>query len=92
MRKYLKPLLIASVTVALGYSAFDWFKSEGMTEKPAPAHHLSDGSFRNPPGSPKSSATFTDMVKFITQQIFNTKVPNIPDDHVLYSTRSQTEL
>jgi len=92
MRKYLKPLLIASVTIALGYSAIDWFKSDEMTEKHGPAHHLADGGFRNPPGSPKNSATFTDMVKFLTQQIFKTKVPDIPNDHVLTTKEQSAQL
>lgn len=57
--------------------------ADKMSEQNTPFHHLPDGSFRNPPGSAPSDASFFDMAKFLFNQFFVVRAPSIPDDHVL---------
>ena len=47
-----------------------------------PWHHLDNGQFRNPPGSPTGTATFGDLTTFFWRRI-RTKPPTVPADHVI---------
>lgn len=82
-------LIVALASIATGCSTNTKVESENMTDTDKPAHHLSDGTFQNPPGSPSREAGFGDMVKFLYKQMFDTEAPSIPNDHVL-STEQQT--
>ena len=57
--------------------------TETAVSSNSPPHHLDNGRYQNPAGSPASTATFTDMVKFFTRQMFNTPDPEVPEGHVL---------
>ncbi|MEZ5478661.1 MAG: MBL fold metallo-hydrolase [Thiolinea sp.] len=46
-------------------------------------HHLPDGSFRNPPGSPVGAASATDMWRFLWKQLVGKTRIQIPPDHAL---------
>jgi L-ascorbate metabolism protein UlaG (beta-lactamase superfamily) len=49
-----------------------------------PYHHLTDGTFRNPPGSPPRTATFGDMWSFLWRRMTSSeKDIAVPADHVL---------
>lgn len=54
-----------------------------MTKPGAPAHHLANGKFRNPPGSPQRIASFGDMTRFLFNQTFVVDSPPVPAGHVL---------
>ncbi len=45
-------------------------------------HHLNNGQFRNPPGSPTSTATFGDLTAFFWRRA-RAKPPTVPTDHVI---------
>jgi L-ascorbate metabolism protein UlaG (beta-lactamase superfamily) len=49
-----------------------------------PDHHLADGCFRNPPGSPRRNVTFGYMTRFMWRQ-WRRREPRVevPDGHVL---------
>lgn len=47
-----------------------------------PDHHRSGGGFRNPPGSPRQTATFRDFLRFMLVDMRRAKVPPIPAGHV----------
>lgn len=51
--------------------------------KKIPYHHLPNGTFRNPLGSPVGTATSSDMWAFFRKQFFGKQEPRIPADHVL---------
>lgn len=49
-----------------------------------PYHHLPNGRFRNPPGSPARDYKAIEFVKFIFRRIVNSKHPtNVPAEHVI---------
>ena len=47
-----------------------------------PWHHLDNGQFRNPPGSPTGIATFGDLTAFFWRRL-GAEPPVVPSDHVL---------
>ncbi len=47
-----------------------------------PDHHRSGGGFRNPPGSPRQSATLRDFLRFLLVDMRRAKLPPIPAGHV----------
>ena len=54
-----------------------------MNEAPAgdvtqPAHHRPGGGFRNPPGSPRQTATLGDFLRFLLLDMRRAKLPPIP--------------
>ena len=54
-----------------------------MNEAPAgdvarPAHHCPGGGFRNPPGSPRQTATLGDFLRFLLLDMRRAKLPPIP--------------
>jgi len=63
-----------------------------MTKDGAPQHHLADGGFRNPPGSPPREATFGDMMSFLFNQMFFVNPPRVPDSHVLVEDEVAVQL
>ena len=54
-----------------------------------PRHHLADGTYRNPQGSPADTATFADMVAFFFRRMGDTP-PRVPDDHVIAQSEALT--
>lgn len=85
------PLVAVILFVSSGSCSLN-MAYQTMNNAPKPAHHLSDGSFQNPPGSPTRSAGFDDMVKFLGKQLFATKKPEIPEDHVLDKSEFSQQL
>ena len=64
----------------------------GLRPKPAaaqetgtlPWHHLPDGTFRNPPGSPERGGSSPEWRSFLWRRLIDPPaVPPVPDDHVL---------
>ena len=58
-----------------------------MPEPPAgdgarPAHHRLGGGFRNPPGSPRQTATLRDFLGFMLIDMRRAKLPPLPEDLV----------
>ncbi len=47
-----------------------------------PWHHLDNGRFRNPPGSPPETATFADFAAFLWRRMGD-EPPEVPPDHAL---------
>jgi L-ascorbate metabolism protein UlaG (beta-lactamase superfamily) len=47
-----------------------------------PAHHRAGGGFRNPPGSPRQSATLRDFLRFMLVDMRRAKVPAVPAEHI----------
>jgi L-ascorbate metabolism protein UlaG (beta-lactamase superfamily) len=47
-----------------------------------PPHHKPEGGFRNPPGSPRQTATLRDFLRFLLIDMRRAKVPSIPPGHV----------
>jgi L-ascorbate metabolism protein UlaG (beta-lactamase superfamily) len=62
-----------------------------MTNDPNASRRV-NGRFQNPPGSPKGGATFRDFARFLFQQTFKTKVPAVPDWHVLDDEEQAAQL
>jgi len=85
-------IFVAIAILSLGCSTGTQIEVNEMTKAHTPAHHQADGSFRNPPGSPRGSASIGDMVKFLTTQLFATRTPEIPDDHVLNKAERSAQL
>lgn len=56
-----------------------------------PYHHLEDGTFRNPPGSPPRLATFSDMSAFFWRRV-TTASPVAPEGHALPQQRALADL
>ncbi len=54
--------------------------SEAAAERPD--HHRPGGGFRNPPGSPRQSASLRDFLKFLLVDMRRAKPPSIPAGHV----------
>ncbi len=48
-----------------------------------PHHHLKNGKFRNPPGSPKRLSTRWEALKFFTTFPFSNRMPKVPAEHAL---------
>ena len=49
-----------------------------------PWHHLPDGTFRNPPGSPERGGSSADWRSFLWRRLVQgAPVPELPDGHVL---------
>lgn len=57
-----------------------------------PVHHQANGRFENPPGSPQGTATFIDMVRFFSGQIFNAPDPVIPPEHVIAKREQRRQM
>src|SRR5687767_6763992 len=54
-----------------------------------PWHHLEDGRFRNPPGSPERGGSFGDWLAFTWRRVVNPpQAPAIPPGHVLTAEAS----
>jgi len=64
--------------------------SEPIHAPGKPWHHLSNGEYRNPEGSAKSSATFGDMVTFFFRRMRD-KPPVIPAGHVVAQVQAQSD-
>ena len=79
----LTPLVFAIGLLGLACSTGSRIEAKAMTNSALPAHHTADGGFRNPPGSPRSSASFGDMTRFLVNQIISVHPPAVPSDHVL---------
>lgn len=52
-----------------------------------PWHHLANGTFRNPPGSPAATAGFADMLAFFWRRARD-DAPRVPDGHVVPHTNA----
>jgi len=48
----------------------------------APAHHVPGRGFRNPPGSPRQSATLRDFLRFLLLDMRRAQLPPLPTGHV----------
>ena len=70
MKLYLIYLLILNIL----------FTTNVMTEKPY--HHLSDGTFRNPEGSPKRNPNIKWSYKIFNEERKKIKI-NFPKDHIV---------
>ena len=73
----------------------------GLGARPAPAldlgmlpwHHLPDGTFRNPPGSPERGGTSAEWRSFLWRRLVDPPpLPAIPDGHVLPATTALAQL
>ena len=54
-----------------------------------PAHHLPNGLFRNPPGSPQRDVDMRTMLRFLARMARNSRVKvNVPDSHVVPERRA----
>ena len=71
MKKFLIALLIINIYPIISYS---------MENKPY--HHLQDGTFRNPEGSPQRDSSFNWSFKIFNEEKKKLNM-NIPDDHVI---------
>lgn len=58
-------------------------KTESSQTMNKPQHHLSNGRFQNPPGSPPNTSSFGDMFSFVMEKLFTADNLSIPDDHIL---------
>lgn len=62
---------------------------KAIQAKGQPYHHLADGTFRNPPGSPPRTATFGDYVSFMTRRVMSRgDAVQVPDGHVIPQARA----
>jgi len=57
--------------------------AQEMTKAGSPKHHLADGGYCNPPGSPPRESTFGDMVSFLFNQMFFVTAPEVPEGFAL---------
>lgn len=58
-----------------------------------PAHHLPNGLFRNPPGSPLRDADMRTLLRFLARMARNARLPvEVPDGHVLSERRAAAAL
>ena len=58
-----------------------------------PWHHLPDGTFRNPPGSPERGGTSAEWRSFLWRRLVDPPpLPAIPDGHVLPATTALAQL
>ena len=48
-----------------------------------PYHHLANGGFRNPPGSPRRTSSKWEAIKFFTSFPFSDRMPNVPSENFL---------
>lgn len=48
-----------------------------------PSHHLANGKFRNPPGSPRRTSTKWEALRFFTSFPFSDRMPKVPAEHFL---------
>ena len=63
------------------------------TPKPgAPAHHLANGGFINPPGSAQSTASVGEFISFLLNQWLVVTAPPVPDGHVLKPAEAERQL
>ncbi len=63
-----------------------------MTEPKTPPHHTPKG-FRNPPGSPRRTTTFRDMVRFMARRWSKDReMPELPDGHRVPEDEARTQL
>ena len=77
----LSPIILATISLMAACSLNP--KTEPSHDMGKPQHHLSNGRFQNPPGSPPNTATFADMFRFLADRIFSTEKIEVPDHHVL---------
>lgn len=54
-----------------------------MTSKIRPYHHLANGGFRNPPGSPRRTSTKWEAMRFFLSFPFSDRMPEVPPGHFL---------
>jgi L-ascorbate metabolism protein UlaG (beta-lactamase superfamily) len=57
-----------------------------------PAHHKPGGGFRNPPGSPRQTATLRDFLRFLLIDMRRARPPESPPLHVATSAPNLTAL
>lgn len=53
-----------------------------------PPHHLANGKFRNPPGSPRRTSTKWEALRFFSSFPFSDRMPTVPTEHFL--TKEET--
>ena len=75
--------LLASLSKPLLYiGIFFFFSLDTYSMKEKPYHHLPDGSFRNPEGSPKRDPNLKWSYKIFNEERKKIKL-DIPEDHVI---------
>jgi L-ascorbate metabolism protein UlaG (beta-lactamase superfamily) len=57
--------------------------AESQTVADAPRHHLADGTFQNPPGSPHREFTTGEFLSFLWNRYTDFEDIEVPDGHVL---------
>ncbi|MFT6029574.1 MAG: N-acyl-phosphatidylethanolamine-hydrolyzing phospholipase D [Oleiphilaceae bacterium] len=62
-----------------------------MTSTIRPYHHLANGGFRNPPGSPRRTSSKWEALRFFLSFPFSDRMPNIPAEHVLSKKEVQEQ-
>jgi N-acyl-phosphatidylethanolamine-hydrolysing phospholipase D len=78
-------LLLLLLVLGACTPAPDALQAEGK-----PYHHLADGRFRNPPGSPPRTAGFSDFAPFLFGQFLRSfDPPEPPPGHVLSAAETQ---
>lgn len=54
-----------------------------MNSKLRPAHHLENGKFRNPPGSPRRTSSKWEALQFFASFPFSNRMPKVSAEHFL---------
>ncbi len=74
---------LAVAGVALGLPLANACAMDRVADRDLPLHHNADGTYNNPPGSPKQTAGFFDMVDLFAKMIFDFSDVRNPPGHVL---------
>ena len=78
------PRILAALAAGVLMTATACSSDEAAQAPGRPYHHLADGTFRNPPGSPARTATFGDMWSFMWGRMGERGKPvAVPAAHVL---------
>lgn len=81
MQQFIRPIYYLLVTVIIGI-LLNACASSSEQAANKPWHHLSDGRYRNPEGSPQSSAGSFDMLRFFIRRMRD-EPPLIPPGHAI---------
>ena len=73
------------------FIVFFVYNSQVMSSKNSPYHHLSDGTFRNPEGSPKRDINFKWSFKIFNKEKKKLDM-TIPEDHVVKKEKVLSDL
>lgn len=62
-----------------------------MSSKIRPYHHLENGGFRNPPGSPRRTSSQWEALTFFASFPFSDRMPKVPAEHFLSKQEVQKQ-